>query len=159
MNGSAESVTKALEDLGVSFETIHIDPTFSDTASFCATYGFPLEHTCNTILVASRKEPRKFAACVVLANTRLDVNRRVKNLLGVPKVSFATTEQTLEITGMELGGVTPIGLPNQLPIYVDQRVVAREWVIIGGGARNIKIKLSPQVLTTVGAKIISDLAL
>ena len=159
MNSSADKVTEALEDLCIPYEIIRIDPMFADTAQFCETYGYSLEHTCNTILVASRKEPKKFAACVVLANTRLDVNKRVRNLLGVSKVSFATPEQTLEITGMQLGGVTPLALPSQLPLYVDQRVLALQWVILGGGSREIKVKVAPSIFGALRAEIIPELAL
>lgn len=159
MNISKVKVTKVLEDLGIPYEIISIDPQFADTAAFCETYDYPPGRTCNTILVASRKEPKKFAACVVLANTRLDVNKRVRNLLGVSKLSFATPEQTLEITGMQLGGVTPLALPNWLPLYVDQRILALDWVILGGGGREVKIKITPRVFTAMGAEVIPDLAL
>lgn len=158
MNTSKTKVTKTLEHLGIPYEIIQVDPQFSDTAQFCERYGYSLENTCNTILVASRKEPKKFAACVVLANTRLDVNKRVRNLLGVSKVSFATPEQTLEITGMQLGGVTPLALPRQLPLYVDQRVLGPDWVILGGGNREIKVKVTPKIFAALPAEIIPDLA-
>lgn len=99
-----------------------------------------------------------YAACVALANTRLDVNKRVKNLLSVPKVSFASSDEMIEVTGMEIGGVTPIGLSAELPLYVDQRIMNKEWVILGGGSRGLKIKVSPKLFNRIGAQVVSDLA-
>src|SRR5262249_23628450 len=95
------------------------DPAFADTAAFCVHYGVPPGESVNTILVASRKEPKKYAACLVLATTKLDVNRKVAELLDVRKLSFASGEETVAVTGMMIGGVTPFGLPDGLPIYVD----------------------------------------
>ena len=158
MTNPDQRVLDALEKLGIPFELIEIDPEFSDTKAFCERYGYPPEQTCNTILVASKKSPKMYAACVALANTRLDVNKRVKNLLGVPKVSFASSEEMVQLTGMEIGGVTPIGLPAELPLYVDQRIMDQEWVILGGGSRGLKIKVSPEVFNSMGAQVVSDLA-
>src|SRR5439155_23594015 len=95
-----EAVIGAIQKLGVPYELIEIDPAFADTAVFCEKYGYPLDRSCNTIIVASKKEPKKFVACVVLAHTRLDVNKRVTKLMGVPKASFASAEEMMELTGM-----------------------------------------------------------
>ena len=121
-------------------------------------YSYPMEKSCNTIIVASKKEPKQFCACVVLATTRLDVNKRVKKLMEVSKVSFATTEEMKELTGMEVGGVTVFALPGTLPIYVDERIMELDWVILGGGGRDTKIKTSPVIFKIMKAKIIKDLA-
>jgi prolyl-tRNA editing enzyme YbaK/EbsC (Cys-tRNA(Pro) deacylase) len=159
VNEAERKVIDALAKLGVAYEVIEIDPLLSDTAAFCEQYGFPLEQTCNTILVASKKGPKRQAACVVLAHTRLDVNKRVRKLFGVPKVSFASAEEMTQMTGMEVGGVTPLALPTELPLYVDERVMRAEWIILGGGGRSIKIKVAPAVLTELGAQVVEDLAL
>lgn len=159
MTGPEQRVIETLKGLDVSYEIIEIDPAFSDTVAFCEKYGFPPEQTCNTIIVISKKGPTKYAACVVLSNTRLDVNKRVKNLLGVQKASFANAEEMQALTGMQVGGVTPFGLPADLPLFVDQQVMMPEWVIVGGGGRGIKIKLAPSVLLKLGAQVIPDLAL
>ncbi|HEX8144544.1 MAG TPA: YbaK/EbsC family protein [Pyrinomonadaceae bacterium] len=158
MTDAEQKVIDALSKIAVAYELIEIDPAFSDTALFCERYGFPPEQTCNTILVTSKKGPRREAACVVLANTRLDVNRRVRKLLGASKASFASAEEMTALTGMEVGGVTPLALPLGLPLYVDERVMRHEWIILGGGGRSIKIKVAPEVLTKLGAEVVEDLA-
>ena len=140
-----ERVVQALDAIGVPYELMEIDPAFADTAACCEKYGLPLDSAGNTIVVASRKEPRRFGACVVKATTRLDVNRAVRALLGVSKVSFATAEETKTLTGMMLGGVTVFALPTDVPIYVDDKLMARDWVILGSGSRSSKIKISPEV--------------
>ena len=140
-------------------EIIHIDPAFSDTVAFCERYGYPLDHTCNTIIVTSRKGVKKYAACVVLAHTRLDVNKRVRGLLKVPKVSFATPEEAAELTDMKLGGISPFGLPTDWPLYIDERVMACGWVIVGSGSREIKLRIAPGVFAELQAEIVSGLAI
>ena len=159
MASSEQMVISIVNALGVPYELITLDPTYADTAVFCEKYGYPLAQSGNTIIVASKKEPKKFAACVVLAHTQLDVNRRVRQLLGVSKVSFATADEMRVVTGMEVGGVTPFGLPAEWPLYVDKRVMELEWVILGGGGRESKIKISPMVFTRLGAEIIAGLGL
>src|SRR5262249_1337392 len=126
---------------------------------FCEQYGFPMEQSANTIIVGSKKEPRQYAACVVKATTRLDVNHTVRKLMGVPRLSFATAEETMELTGMMIGGVTVFALPEGVAIYVDQALMACSYVILGGGSRSTKIKIAPDVFTRLpGATIIAGLA-
>jgi prolyl-tRNA editing enzyme YbaK/EbsC (Cys-tRNA(Pro) deacylase) len=144
-------VNEALAGLGVRHELIRIDPAFADTAAFCEKYGFAPEQSGNTIIVGSKKEPRKFAACLVLAHTKLDVNHAVRGLMGVSRLSFATGEDTRALTGMMIGGVTVLALPPDMPIYVDDRIMALDWVILGGGSRSSKIKVSPEVLRRMPA--------
>jgi prolyl-tRNA editing enzyme YbaK/EbsC (Cys-tRNA(Pro) deacylase) len=159
MTLAEQKVITVLNDLGVSYEVIHIEPAYADTAVFCEKYGYPLERSGNTIIVASKKAPKKFAACVVPAHTQLDVNRRVRQLLGVPKASFATADEMQEATGMQVGGVTPFALPAGWPLYVDERIMRLDWVMLGGGGRHIKIKIAPQTLVRLGAETITDLAI
>ena len=158
MTDAEQKVVEALKKLAVDYEMIEIDPEFSDTAAFCERYGFPLAQTCNTILVTSKKGPPMQAACVVLASTRLDVNKRVRKLLGVPKVSFASADEMRALTGMEVGGLTALALPTELPLYVDERVMHPRWIILGGGGRSIKIKVAPGVLKALGAQVVDGLA-
>ena len=154
-----ERVVQALDALGVAYELMEIDPAFADTAACCEKYGLPLASAGNTILVASKKEPRRFGACVVTATTRLDVNHTVRALLGVAKVSFATAEETKTLTGMMIGGVTIFALPEGLPIYVDESLMSCPYVILGGGSRSSKIKITPEVFARFpGARIIAGLA-
>ena len=141
-------------------EVIPCDPEFADTAAFCEKYGYTLEQSANTILVASRTEPRVFAACVVTADRRLDVNGTVRKLLGVRKLSFASAEDTMALTGMMIGGVTPFGLPADVPIYIDSVVMEQPWVIVGGGDRSSKLKLPPSELADVpNAQVVEGLSL
>lgn len=141
-----EETTRAvLDGLGIPYEVIPIDAEFADTAAFCERYGYPPDHAGNTIIVASKKEPKQYAACVVLATSRLDVNHTVRDLLGVSKASFASAEEMAQLTGMTMGGVTVFGLPDGLPIFVDERVMGLDYVILGTGGRGGKIKASPEV--------------
>jgi prolyl-tRNA editing enzyme YbaK/EbsC (Cys-tRNA(Pro) deacylase) len=154
-----QRVTEVLNALGIPYELIPIDPQYADTAAFCARYAVPIEHGGNTILVASKKEPRQFCACVVKASRRLDVNHTVRKLMGVSKVSFASAEETQALTGMMLGGVTVFALPPDLPIYVDATLMALPWLILGSGSRSSKIKIAPTVFARLpGARIVNDLS-
>lgn len=155
-----ERVVRTLDALGVPYELLRIDPDFADTARFCEQYAVPLERSANTIVVASKREPRQYAACVVLATTRLDVNHAVRRLMGVPRLSFATAEETQALTGMMIGGVTVFALPPDLSIYVDDRLMALDWLILGGGSRSVKIMTSPEVFRRLsGATVVTGLAL
>ena len=147
-----------LAELGASFEVVEIDPALADTAAFCAEYGYALEASANAILVASRRPPGRLALCLVLATTRLDVNNTVRRLLDVRKLSFAPAELTADVTGMEIGGVTPFGLPDGVPIYVDGAVMGLPRVIVGGGSRAIKILVDPEVFPRMGAQVTEGLA-
>jgi len=153
-----ETVIAATQKLGVPFEPIEIDPAFADTAAFCEKYRYPVERSCNTIIVASKKEPKKYVACVVLAHTRLDVNKRVTKLMGVSKASFASAEEMMLLTGMQVGGVTPFSLPPGMPLYIDDRIPPLDWIILGGGGRSLKIKISPAVFDKLGAEVVPGLA-
>jgi prolyl-tRNA editing enzyme YbaK/EbsC (Cys-tRNA(Pro) deacylase) len=153
-----DALRSNLDALGVEYEIFPCDPALADTATFCAAYGFAPEDSANTILVIGKSSPPKYAACVVLATARLDVNRAVKQKLGV-RASFAPSEATRELTGMEIGGVTPFALPDGLPLWIDSRVMARERVVVGGGSRACKVVGPPAMLLSVpGAEVVDDLA-
>ncbi|GGI06314.1 YbaK/EbsC family protein [Egicoccus halophilus] len=151
-------VLRALETTGTPFDAIEIDPDLADTAEFCAHYGYDPAASGNCILVASRDEPPVLAACLVLATTRLDVNKRVRKLLGVRKLSFAPAELTREVTGMEIGGVTPFALPADVPLYLDARIRDLDRVIVGGGSRALKLLVTPDALAAVGGEFVDELA-
>lgn len=151
-------VLAAARATGMPFDVIDVDPEHADTADFCAHYGFPLATSGNCILVASRDDDPVMAACVVLATTKLDVNSRVRKLLGVRKLSFAPPELTERVTGMTIGGVTPFGLPERLPLWIDTRVAELERVIVGGGSRACKLSVPPSALTAVGGELVENLA-
>lgn len=154
------AVRRHLDELGIEHELMDIDPALADTAAFCEAYDVALEDSANCIIVASRDEPPVFAACLVLATTKLDVNKRVRKLLGVRKLSFASAEQTRELTGMEIGGVTPFALPADLPLYVDERVRGRDRVVVGGGSRALKVVVRPGSFAEIpNTSFVEDLAL
>ena len=141
----------ALDAMGLPYEALPCDPEFADTAAFCERYGVAPEDSANTIIVAGKGDPRRYAACVVLATTRLDVNGAVRARLGVRKASFASAEETGELTGMSIGGVTPLRLPDDVPVWVDDRVMSRDTIVLGGGSRSLKIRVTPKVFERMPA--------
>ena len=159
MDAVEAAVRSALDALGLPYDALPCDPQFADTAAFCERYGVAPEDSANTIVVAGKGEPKRYAACVVLATTRLDVNGAVRRRLGVRKASFASAEETRQLTGMSIGGVTPLALPETLPVWVDERVVSRETVVLGGGSRSLKIRVTPKLFERMAAaEIVADLA-
>lgn len=151
-------VRRVLDELGVDYQAVPSDPALADTATFCATYGYDENDSPNTIVVQTRESPPRYVACVLLATTRLDVNGVVRRRLG-RKASFADADRTVELTGMSLGGITPVGLPEGMPIWIDRRVMERPQVILGGGSRNWKIIAEPGFLLRLpGAEIVDGLA-
>lgn len=153
-------VHDALVSGGIAYEVLACDPELADTAAFCEHYGVPVEQAANTILVASKKvDPPRYAVCVVLGTTRLDVNQKVRELLGVKRLSFADSETTVALTGMMIGGVTPFGIDG-LPVYVDSAVLDMPQVVMGGGNRSSKLQLDPHELTRLpDVQVVSGLAL
>lgn len=142
-------VRAALDARGVAYEVMECDPDLADTAAFVEAYGIPLDRSANTILVASKGAAPTYVACVLLATTSLDVNTVVRREMGVRKASFARAEPTRELTAMEIGGVTPFGLPADLPILVDARVMEPDWIILGGGNRSSKLRIDPDALRAI----------
>jgi prolyl-tRNA editing enzyme YbaK/EbsC (Cys-tRNA(Pro) deacylase) len=135
------------------------DPALADTAAFCEAYGYAMEDSANTIVVAGKADPPRYAACVLLATTRLDVNGTVRRRLGTRKASFAGADTTLALTGMALGGVTAVGLPGDVPLWVDAAVLGRERVVLGGGSRARKLLAPPALLLALpGVEVVEGLA-
>jgi prolyl-tRNA editing enzyme YbaK/EbsC (Cys-tRNA(Pro) deacylase) len=155
---SEARVRAAVADLpGV--EVVDIDPALADTADFCAAYGYSMDESANAILVIGKSDPPVYAVGLVLATTRLDVNKAVRRRLGTRKASFAPPDATRELTGMEIGGVTPFALPAGLPLWIDARVMERERIVVGGGSRACKVVGPPEMLLSVpGAEVVADLA-
>jgi prolyl-tRNA editing enzyme YbaK/EbsC (Cys-tRNA(Pro) deacylase) len=137
-----------------------IDPDLADTTAFCEAYGIGLDESANCVIVAGRRgDVTRYAACVVLATTRADVNGTVRRLLDARKASFAPVDDAVRLTGMEYGGITPIGLPKDWPVLVDSRVVAVPHVVIGSGVRHSKIAIAGPALGALpGAEVIDGLA-
>ena len=156
---SDDPVLAALDTTGVEYEVIECDPDLADTTEFCEHYGYQLDESANAIMVVGKGEPRSYAMCVVLATTQVDVNKVVRKKLGAKKASFAPPDETAEMTGMVLGGVTPFGLPDGLPLWIDARVMECERVIVGGGSRDRKIYLPPAGLASLpAAEVVEALA-
>jgi len=140
------------------YELFACDPALADTAAFCAAYGFDAADSANTIVVIGKGDPPAYAACVVLATHRLDVNRAVKRRFG-RKSSFASPDDTRRVTGHEIGGVTVFGLPEELPVWVDAAVMDRDRIVLGGGSRSWKVIAPPSILRTLpGVEVVEGLA-
>ncbi|MGI9611232.1 MAG: YbaK/EbsC family protein [Acidimicrobiia bacterium] len=152
-------VVEHLNATGVPYQIVACDPELADTALFCEAYGYELADSANTIIVVGKSDPKVFAACVVLADSRLDVNGAVRKRFGTRKASFASGDQTAELTGMAIGGVTAAGLPAELPLWIDARVMDREQIVLGGGGRDRKVVGSPALLAALpNAEVIDGLA-
>lgn len=138
----AEPVRAALRETGLDAWVTEIDPALADTAEFCAAYEVGLEVSANCVVVAGRRgETSTLAAVLVLASDRADINRRVRSELDVRKLSFASMADAVRETGMEYGGITPIGLPAEWPLLVDEHVAATPWVVVGSGRRGSKLAI------------------
>ena len=149
----AAPVAGALTDQ-IDAYVAQIDPALADTAAFCATYGVALADSANCVVVAGRRaETTVMAACMVLATDRADVNKAVRRQLGVRKISFAPMSEAVELTGMEYGGITPLGLPAGWPVLVDEQVARRPWVVIGSGIRASKIAVPGTSLAALPSAI------
>lgn len=140
-------------------QVAEIDPALADTEAFCASYDIDLAASANCVVVAGRRgEQVRLAACLVLATTRADVNGVVRRRLDVRKASFAPLERAVEETGMEYGGITPVGLPPQWPVLVDPAVVAAAQVVVGSGLRRSKLVLPGSALPHLpGVEVLSGL--
>jgi prolyl-tRNA editing enzyme YbaK/EbsC (Cys-tRNA(Pro) deacylase) len=148
----------SLEGRG-EYELFACDPALADTAAFCAAYGFSPGDSANTIVVMGKSTPPVYAACIVLATHRLDVNHAVRDRLGTRKASFASPDETRGLTGHEIGGVTAFGLPAGMPLLVDAAVMARPRIVLGGGSRSWKVIAPSSILLTLAnAEVVEGLA-
>jgi prolyl-tRNA editing enzyme YbaK/EbsC (Cys-tRNA(Pro) deacylase) len=158
-----EPVAHALKSLDPAEAALvgvaEIDPDLADTAQFCAAYSSPLDRSANCVVVAGRRgEDTRYAACLVLATTRADVNGLVRKRLNARKASFAPMDDAVAITGMEYGGITAIGLPDGWPLLVDTAVAAAPAVVIGSGIRGSKLALPGELAARLpGAEVVEGL--
>lgn len=136
-----------------------IDPDLADTAAFCEAYGVPLDASANCVVVAGRRgDAVRYAACVVLATTRADVNGLVRKRLDARRASFAPMDDAVELTGMEYGGITPVGRPDGWLLLVDAAVAAAPWVVVGSGLRRSKLVLPGAAVAALpGAEVVEGL--
>jgi prolyl-tRNA editing enzyme YbaK/EbsC (Cys-tRNA(Pro) deacylase) len=150
----------ALGDPARNVDVAPIDADLADTAAFCAAYGVGLDISANCVVIAGRRgDETRYAACVVLATTRADVNGVVRRLLDARKASFAPMDDAVALTGMEYGGITPIGVPADWVVYVDSRIPDLPRAIVGSGIRASKIELPGAVLAALpGAEVVEGLA-
>lgn len=156
----AGPVAGAVAAHGLTSFVAPIDEELADTAAFCAAYQVPLDMSANCVVVEGRRgEATTMAACLVLASDRADVNKTVRRHLDVRKISFASMADAVNLTGMEHGGITPIGLPPSWPILVDSAVAGQEWVVVGSGIRGSKVLCPGSVLAGLPAAVVLDLRL
>jgi prolyl-tRNA editing enzyme YbaK/EbsC (Cys-tRNA(Pro) deacylase) len=153
-----DAVRRAAAATGIAHEVVPCEPALADTAAFCEAYGYAMEDSANCVVVIGKADPPRFAACVVLATTRLDVNGVVRRRLGTRKASFAPADDVVRATGMAIGGVTPLALPPDLPLWVDAAVMERPRIVLGAGSRNAKVLAAPTILSALGAEVVPDLA-
>lgn len=152
-------IAARVEALGVDYQVLSCNPMFADTAVFCEQYGFNLGDSANCIIIASNTAPRKYAACVLLADSRLGVTRDIRKRLGSKRTSFATVSEAVAITGMQVGGIMPLALPEALPLFIDARVLDRSRIILGSGRRDSKVLISPEVFKKSSqAEIVQNLS-
>ena len=158
--GDAVTAALAAWPAGAEVKVAEIDPSLADTAAFTEAYGLSLLDSANCVVVAGRRAgEERIAACVVRADTRADVNNMVKRLLDVRKASFLSTDRAVEESGMEYGGITPVGLPAGWRLLVDSRVAEIEHAIIGSGVRRSKLFLpGKRIADLPGAEVIEGLA-
>jgi len=159
----ADTVLAALRTWPAAAEigAAQIDPALADTAAFCERYGVTLTESANCVVIAARRGPdTTYAACMIAATTRADVNGLVRRHLGARKASFAPVGGVTAATGMEYGGITPIGLPQGWPVLVDAEVAKTESVVIGSGIRGSKLRLPGRLLAELpGAQVLDGLGL
>lgn len=152
------AVLAALSNHGISYDVLACDPELADTAAFCEHYRISPGEACNTIIIAVKGEPRRHVACLVTAESKLDVNHKVSAIVGVRRLSFAPSEETAALSGMLIGGVTVVGLPPSIPVYLDAAVMKQATIVIGGGNRSSKLRLAPSELLRIPAAAVADLA-
>lgn len=157
----APPVARAVRDLAdEEIKVAEIDPALADTAAFCERYGVALAESANCVIVAARRGGEtRYAAVLVLATTRADVNGVVRRHLEARKASFAPHQDAVELTGMEYGGITPLGLPEDWPVLVDAAVAAAPFVVVGSGLRRSKVALSGTVLAGLKTAQVLSLAI
>jgi prolyl-tRNA editing enzyme YbaK/EbsC (Cys-tRNA(Pro) deacylase) len=156
----AESIRVEVQNgnLNSGVYVVPINSDLADTASFCKTYKVPLEISTNCIIVeAKRGERTWYAACLILADDMIDVNGKVRRHLDARKISFAPKDTALQLTNMEYGGITPLGLPKEWPILADEKIFAQDYVVIGGGIRGSKILISTKELAVLHNVEIMDI--
>ena len=151
------TVTKVFEENKEALEIFECKDEFSDTQNFCDHYGFDIEDSCNAILIKAKKPEEFYAMFCVLGSTRLDVNQKAKTAMGAKRVSFASRKEAEEVTNQTYGGISPLGLPHNIKIFIDKNVMNREKLFIGAGNRVSKFFLAPELLVDLTDAEVLDL--
>ena len=152
-----ETVKNIYESNLDKLEVFECKDEFSDTQSFCDHYGHKIEDSCNAILIKSKKPNEFYSLFCVLGSTRLDVNHKAKKVMDSKKVSFASKEEAEEVTNQIYGGISPLGLPQEINIFIDENVLRREKIFIGAGNRVSKFFLTPNSLIELTQGRVEDL--
>ncbi|HEY8712681.1 MAG TPA: YbaK/EbsC family protein [Thermoanaerobaculia bacterium] len=152
------SVRSALDAARISYESVPCREEWADTAEFCAHYGVAIPDACNTMVVALKTAPKKYVACLVRADTKIDVNHRLADAVGFKRMSFASSEEAARLSGQAIGGVTLIGLPADVPVIIDKMVLERTSILIGGGNRTSKIRVDPRELEKLPNVRVAEIA-
>ena len=159
MTDTLPQIRKFLESTNIEFEIMDCDPNMADTQVFCKEYNIKLEDSVNAIIVKTKTGELKYVTCALLATNKLNINNVIRKKLEARKVSFANAAETIKLTNMEIGGVTPFTLPDNLPIWIDSKIMDRDYIILGGGNRSSKIKISPKIFNfTNNTEIVENLA-
>lgn len=142
-------------------EVAQIDPDLADTAALVAATDVTLATSANCLAVRARRGgTQTLAAVLVLATTKADINTTIRKALGARKCSFMSMDAAVQATGMEYGGITPIGLPQGWPVLIDARVVQADQIVIGSGLRRSKVRIpGPLAGGLPGARVVEDLAI
>ncbi len=156
----AEPTSSLIQQLGLrDIEVSEIDENLADTAAFCEHYEIGLDVSANCVIVAAKRGDRVwYAACMILATTRADVNGAIRRHLDARKISFAPMDTATSLTNMMYGGITPIGLPDEWPILIDTQVHNTEHVIVGSGLRKSKILVPGSKLAELPNAVVLDIA-
>tara|TARA_Y100001970_G_scaffold266822_1_gene356012 strand:+ start:1358 stop:1840 length:483 start_codon:yes stop_codon:yes gene_type:complete len=152
-----ETVKNIYESNLDKLEVFECKDEFSDTQSFCDHYGHKIEDSCNAILIKSKKPNEFYSLFCVLGSTRLDVNHKAKTVMDSKKVSFASKEEAEEVTNQIYGGISPLGLPQEISIFIDENVLSRKKIFIGAGNRVSKFFLTPNSLIELTQGRVEDL--
>jgi len=152
-----KTVAKLYEDNKEYLEMFECLDEFSDTENFCNHYGFDIEDSCNAILIKAKKPEEFYAMFCLLGANRLDVNHKAKEAMGAKRVSFASRDEAELVTEQIYGGISPLGLPENIKVFIDKNVIEREKLFIGAGNRVSKFFLSPETLIKLSRAEVLDL--
>jgi len=138
---------------------VQIDPDDADTATLTSKFDLPLASSGNAVLIKGfRQGEARQCCCMTPADRRVDVNHVVKSLLDVRKCSFASMDEAVAASSMEYGGITPIGLPPDWPVWLDEYIADLDWVLIGSGVRSSKLIVPGEALLRLpGARLVNSL--